>query len=231
MSNRTTFLFETLSKSKQDLISSYIKELLNSNKNINLTAVKSFEDAMIKHVEDSLLGVESIKDLEVNNSCDIGSGGGIPGVIISIVLDYKMLLVDSSEKKCRTVQEILKNLALDKQISTNSKRIEEISIEKAGSFDLLTARALAGTGEILELATPLLKKEGSLLLYKAQLSEEEKRYAKAMEDITGLFLELEKKETLSDGSARTLLLYKKKKEPKIKLPRKPGFAQKKQLRF
>ena len=92
---------------------------------------------------------------------------------------------------------------------------------------MLTARALARLGALLELSSPLLKKGGRLVCYKAQLSDEELCEARAIEDLVGMRLLSQRDILLSDGEThRKILVFEKTGKPRLKLPRRVGLAQK-----
>ena len=95
----------------------------------------------------------------------------------------------------------------------------------------LTARALSKLVSLIELASPLLKKGGRLVCYKAQLSSEELEEALAVQDLVGMKMISQREICLSDGeTTRTIVVFEKIGKPRIKLPRRIGLAQKQPLR-
>ena len=85
------------------------------------------------------------------------------------------------------VQSILDSLGVS-SISTYDGRIEELALQQAERFSVATARALAKLSVLMELSSPLLKKGGVLICYKAQLSEEELDNALRLQSYLGMKL-------------------------------------------
>ena len=108
-------------------------------------------------------------------------------------------------------------------------RIEDLAKERKGQFSVLTARALSSLPSLMELASPLLKKGGRLICYKAQPTDEEVENALGIQELVGLRLECDQTFRLSDGSTRRIFVFEKTGTPRIKLPRRIGLAQKESL--
>lgn len=135
------------------------------------------------------------------------------------------------KKKMAIVQSVLDDLSLSEQISTSSERIEDLPLEYKEKFAVLTARALSKLVSLIELASPLLKKGGRLVCYKAQLSSEELDEALAVQDLVGMRMISQREICLSDGETmRTIVVFEKVGKSRIKLPRRIGLAQKQPLR-
>ena len=213
----------------QEAIQHYLEALLKVNESINLTRITDGSDARLLHIEDSLSGLEELNNAPEGLYGDLGSGGGFPGVPLALASGRETVLVDSVQKKMRAVQGILDDLGLNDTISTYGGRIEDLAIEKRGQFSVLTARALAPLPSLLELASPLLEIGGELICYKAPV-EDELDDALRIQDKLGFELVSKREFTLSDNETnRCILVFKKMKEPAIKLPRRVGLAQKKPL--
>ena len=218
------------------LMQRYLDSILEANKVTNLTRITDGEQARLLHIEDSLVGENPLQSVEVDEAPaglygDLGSGGGFPGVPLALATGRKTLLVDSVKKKMAIVQSALDDLSLSEQISTSSERIEDLPLEYKEKFAVLTARALSKLVSLIELASPLLKKSGRLVCYKAQLSSEELEEALAVQDLVGMKMISQREICLSDGeTTRTIVVFEKIGKPRIKLPRRIGLAQKQPLR-
>ena len=164
------------------LMQRYLDSILEANKVTNLTRITDGEQARLLHIEDSLVGLPEVNEAPAGLYGDLGSGGGFPGVPLALATGRKTLLVDSVKKKMAIVQSALDDLSLSEQISTSSERIEDLPLEYKEKFAVLTARALSKLVSLIELASPLLKKSGRLVCYKAQLSSEELEEALAVQD-------------------------------------------------
>ncbi len=213
-----------------ELIEQYLSLILEANKNVNLTGIDSLEQARLLHVEDSLTALPEIQNAPEGAYVDMGSGGGFPGVPVAIKTSRQTQLVDSSHKKMDVVDAILYQLNLSSQIKTYAGRVEDLAREKPENFSVATARALAQLVSLLELASPLLKRHGLLVCYKAHVDQSEMDRALVAEDLVGMKLVSNRKIFLSDGQTpREIFVFEKCNDPKINLPRRNGFAQKKPL--
>lgn len=213
------------------LMQRYLDSILEANKVTNLTRITDGEQARLLHIEDSLVGLPEVNEAPTGLYGDLGSGGGFPGVPLALATGRKTLLVDSVKKKMAIVQSALDDLSLSEQISTSSERIEDLPLEYKEKFAVLTARALSKLISLVELASPLLKKGGRLVCYKAQLSSEELEEALAVQDLVGMKMISQREICLSDGeTTRTIVVFEKIGKSRIKLPRRIGLAQKQPLR-
>lgn len=213
------------------LMQRYLDSILEANKVTNLTRITDGEQARLLHIEDSLVGLPEVNEAPDGLYGDLGSGGGFPGVPLALATGRTTLLVDSVKKKMAIVQSALDDLSLSEQISTSSERIEDLPLEYKEKFAVLTARALSKLVSLIELASPLLKKSGRLVCYKAQLSSEELEEALAVQDLVGMKMISQREICLSDGeTTRTIVVFEKVSKPSIKLPRRIGLAQKQPLR-
>lgn len=213
------------------LMQCYLASILEANKVTNLTRITDGEQARLLHIEDSLVGLPEVNEAPDGLYGDLGSGGGFPGVPLALATGRTTLLVDSVKKKMAIVQSALDDLSLSEQISTSSERIEDLPLEYKEKFAVLTARALSKLVSLIELASPLLKKSGRLVCYKAQLSSEELEEALAVQDLVGMKMISQREICLSDGeTTRTIVVFEKIGKSRIKLPRRIGLAQKQPLR-
>lgn len=213
------------------LMQRYLDSILEANKVTNLTRITDGEQARLLHIEDSLVGLPEVNEAPTGLYGDLGSGGGFPGVPLALATGRKTLLIDSVKKKMAIVQSALDDLSLSEQISTSSERIEDLPLEYKEKFAVLTARALSKLVSLIELASPLLKKGGRLVCYKAQLSSEELEEALAVQDLVGMKMISQREICLSDGeTTRTIVVFEKIGKSRIKLPRRIGLAQKQPLR-
>ena len=97
---------------------------------------------------------------------DLGSGGGFPGVILSITKPTnKISLVESSSKKCYFLRKIKHDLSLENMNIINQKVVKNNNL---GLFDIITARAFAHTQKILELTQNNTHKTTKYLLMKGK---------------------------------------------------------------
>ena len=149
-------------------LETYYDMLIEWNNKINLTRITNKEDAYLKHFYDSLTVVRIQNLEEVNTICDVGTGAGIPGIILKIFYPHlKLTLIDSKEKKLKFIDEVIKRLDL-KDTKTVHTRAEEYK-EK---YDLVVSRAVANIETLLKYTMHLLNKDGKLIAMKGDIDKE-----------------------------------------------------------
>ena len=131
------------------------------NKKINLISRKDFENFYLHHIIHSLslLNYISNKNIKI---IDLGTGGGLPGLPLSIFLNKcEFYLIDSIKKKIDCVNTIIAELNIN-NIHTINSRIEDISIQS----DIIVSRATSNINNILMWTKNSIKKRGVYLLLK-----------------------------------------------------------------
>lgn len=152
------------------------------NKTYNITAIRDLEQMVILHVIDS---ASVYRYLSGNSIIDVGTGGGIPGIIFAIINPtLKVTLLDSNQKKTRFLRYAQRDLNI-KNITIVCDRVEEFKPQTA--FDVVISRAFTEVGKFLSLSGHLCKPDGKLLAMKGPRIESEKNVAqigfKLIEDI------------------------------------------------
>jgi 16S rRNA (guanine527-N7)-methyltransferase len=143
--------------------------ILAANEHMNLTRITDPREAAIKHVYDSVLPWKHFQNAK--RILDAGTGAGFPGIPLSIVLpDIRFCLVESTQKKARFVDTAVESLDLP-NVNVFPERAEEVAITQRP--DIITARAIAPIGRIIELFRKSLKNGARLLLYKGPDVENE----------------------------------------------------------
>jgi 16S rRNA (guanine527-N7)-methyltransferase len=163
-----------------DRLEGYLTLLHRWNQKISLTAVRTIDQMVAKHVLDALAifkgdsGSSRFSNLS-GSIMDMGSGAGIPGMILAIVCPaIQMVSVEKSQKKAGFQQVAKANLKLT-NFEPTAARLEAL-IAKADwnqAFDGIVSRAYTQIKEILPFAAIFLKPGGQLFLWKGQSWEEE----------------------------------------------------------
>ena len=105
-------IYEKLSDDKKEKFEIYMKELIEWNKNINLTAITEENEIILKHFIDSMTISDYIKDN--SKIIDIGTGAGFPGIPLKIKNNsLNVTLVDSLNKRINFLNNIINKLNLD----------------------------------------------------------------------------------------------------------------------
>ena len=155
-------------KSKQvDLIDRYINKLKKSNQIHNLVGPSTIDVAWDRHINDSLQLSDFI--LKRNTSIiDLGTGAGLPGLILHIFGYKNILLIDSKMKKINFIKEFAYENNFE--IKTICTRVEKIKNQK---FDLIVCRAFAPLIKLLDYSRFFTKKNTSLLFLKGRSVKKE----------------------------------------------------------
>ena len=107
----------------------YYRELIEWNRRINLTAITDYDEVQVKHFLDSLTVVQAF-DLPLSKGMkliDVGTGAGLPGIPLKILLPYiEMVLLDATKKKLNFLEHIVGKLNL-KGVQVVVGRAEEIA--------------------------------------------------------------------------------------------------------
>jgi 16S rRNA (guanine527-N7)-methyltransferase len=158
-----------------DQLSAYLDLLLATNAEFNLTAVTNRDDAWLKHIADSLSLVPELRTFASDAQViDVGSGGGLPGLPLSIALpDMRFTLLESTGKKAAFLQETARKLKLA-NVRVVTERAETFGQGKGReSFDVATSRAVSRLPVLLELTLPLVRVGGASLAIKGEQAEAE----------------------------------------------------------
>ena len=227
-------LEEKYGEERTSMLVEYMDMILEKNQYINLTAVRDRDEALQKHIADSL-SCDFMEEYEAaENVIDIGTGAGFPGVPLAIVSpDKKFTLVDSLNKRLRIIDELTGELGI-KNITTVHGRAEDVgkSKEHREQHDICVSRAVASLDVLCEWCLPLVKKGGYFVAYKGEnVSRETEDAANAIKLLGGKIAEIRKVQTEEESiSGHVLVMIKKVKNTPSKYPRQAGQARKNPLR-
>ena len=118
---------------------------------------------------------------------DVGTGAGIPGIVMKIALpDLRITLLDSVQKRTNFLKEVVEELELE-DVEVINGRAEDVGQDPAHreGYDLVTARAVARLTELAELTIPLANIGGTIILPKSAGVEAEANEAAAAAEILG----------------------------------------------
>ena len=211
---------------KRGLVEKHLDLVLEANKTMNLTRIENEEDGRLLHIEDSLSGLGELNGAPEGRYGDLGSGAGYPGIPLAIATGRETVLIDARQKKMTAVLSMIEALGLSDQVGVYAGRAELLARKDPESFSVLTARALSKLSVLLELASPLLKRNGRLVCYKSHVDEEEYQHALDVCGKVGMKLVSDRSFILCDEYERRILVFEKCDKSRIKLPRQEGLAQK-----
>lgn len=160
---------------KTDTLKQYMEAVLQWNEKVNLTAITDREEFVQKHLVDSLLCAETLEFTESSSICDVGTGGGFPGVPLAVCYPEKeFVLMDSLAKRIKIVQQICDELGI-KNVRAVHGRAEDLAREAdyREAFDLCVSRAVANMRVLSEYCIPFVRVGGTFIAYKGADCESE----------------------------------------------------------
>ena len=158
----------SLSDYQVDQLLAYHKLIQKWNQVYNLSAIRDPIESIKKHFLDSLSIVNFIQP---GLLLDVGSGAGLPGIVIAIMKPKtKVFTIDSVGKKCRFMQTVKTELLLDNLTVVNN-RVENFNYEEP--FQQIVSRAFSSGVDTIEKTRHLISSNGRYLLMKGDNIEQE----------------------------------------------------------
>lgn len=218
----------------------YLLEVLFENESVNVTAIRDPREALRLHVVDSLAALPDVLSAPSGPLCDVGSGGGFPGVPLCLASGREGVLLDSVGRKSELVARALaatasrmreSHLGVDLTgVMPATARAEEYALEAPAQFAVVTSRAVAELPVLVEYAAPLLIDRGAFVALKGSPSIDEIAKGRSAAEICGMTLMAERHYTLpAGGEARAIFVFERTSAPSIALPRGTGRASKRPL--
>ncbi|SDJ37216.1 16S rRNA (guanine(527)-N(7))-methyltransferase RsmG [Variovorax sp. OV700] len=160
-----------LSDIQAEQLLSYGTLMLKWNKVYNLTALRDAASVLTHHLLDSLAAVPPLQREWAGEGklLDVGSGGGLPGVVIAIIRpDLQVSCLDAVAKKAAFVQQVAAELELPNLRGLHA-RVESL----AGSYEVISSRAFASLPDFFDGSAHLLAPGGVWLAMKGKVPTEE----------------------------------------------------------
>lgn len=165
-----------ITKRQQEVLLEYLSQLLKWNKTYNLTAIRDPDLALVQHIFDSLTIINPLKnfyrqrELNQRSVLDVGSGAGLPGVVIATMIPETLVTcVDTVEKKMTFVRQVSGVLGLE-NLKALHQRVELLQNNK---FDVVTSRAFATLEDFATLAGEQVENNGIMVAMKGKIPHDE----------------------------------------------------------
>lgn len=162
-----------ISRSEADALIQYLALLQRWNATYNLTSVRDPVQMLTQHLIDCLAIIPSLRRHAANSPqrvLDVGSGGGLPGVVLAVLNpNWDVTCVDSVGKKAAFIQQAAVELRMP-NLHSQHARVEQL---KASPFQLITSRAFASLADFVNQTKPLLASGGTWVAMKAKQPEAE----------------------------------------------------------
>lgn len=154
-------------------LQSYVDLLMKWNKVYNLTAIRNPEEAWSHHIFDSMAALASIQKFRSGASSvlDVGSGGGLPGVVWAQMEDsLRVTCIDAVAKKVAFIQQVANALpALNGRLSAVHDRVQDHALQ----YDIVTSRAFSALCDFVLWTRHTLKPGGYWVAMKGKWPEDE----------------------------------------------------------
>lgn len=223
-----------ITKEQEEQFKIYFKELIETNKVVNLTRITEEDDVYLKHFFDSITPLFIFSDVFKDGAtlCDVGAGAGFPSIPLKILFPtLKVTIVDSLAKRLKFLQTLIEKLNLT-DVELVHGRAEDVgqNPKYREKFDLVTARAVANMTVLSEYCLPLVKKSGYFIALKGpKAADELSASQKALSVLGGKIIKDEELTLPNSDEERTLVLVEKVKNTPKKYPRQAGTPRRKPI--
>lgn len=172
-----------LSDAHLDRLMAYLGLLRRWNKVYNLTALREPDDMLSHHLVDCLAVLPALRTLAARQAIngatatsfsilDVGSGGGLPGVVLAATQpEWRVACVDTVAKKATFIRQVAAELRLPNLQGLHA-RVEAL-VPEAGRYDVVTSRAFASLPDFTALTRHLLAEQGVWMAMKGRLPQDE----------------------------------------------------------
>lgn len=189
-------------------LATYVRLLRQWNAAKNLVSPSTLDDVWRRHVADSLQVLAAAP--EALRWVDLGSGAGLPGLVIAAVLADRpgvvVHCIESRQGKAAFLREAARQMGVPARI--HADRIESVTKDWSEPVDVVTARALAPLADLLALGAPLLKTGARAVFLKGQDVGSELTHASKYWS-----LDLDQRPSVTDPQGRVVVIRRALPQP------------------
>ena len=140
---------EYLSFPNKNTLNNYVDLIINANKKFNLISKSTEKDIWERHILDSAQLINFLPH-ETKTLCDVGSGAGLPGVVLKIIrTSLNVTIVEPSKRKSDFIKYVSNELSLN--LNVIQKKYEDIKTDRKSFSKVITARALKPLDKLIDL--------------------------------------------------------------------------------
>jgi 16S rRNA (guanine527-N7)-methyltransferase len=222
-----------LDEGKLDRLLEYSR-LLASYGRANVIGTRDLDRILLDHILDSLGCFLHEPLWEAVRLADVGSGGGLPGIPISIIKpELNTTLIESTGKKADFLRYAAERLGLENLDVVNA-RVEDVGSmrEQRGTYGIVTSRAVARLSVLAEYCVPLLDVGGDAVAMKARVEQDEHDEGRRAADALGAKVAGIEPVTMLPKvgeKQRNLIILEKIRETPAQYPRRAGVVAKRPL--
>jgi len=167
---------------QREKLMDYLALMFKWNSVYNLTSLRDPMQMVTHHLLDSLAAVPAFA--QAHNVLDVGSGGGLPGIVLAIVRpDMKVSMIDTVHKKTAFLTQVKAELGLS-NVTVYTARVEQLQV--SDKFDVITSRAFADLSDFVNWSSHLLADGGRYIALKGVAPKDEQERLPAEWQVTGV---------------------------------------------
>ena len=171
-----------VSPAQREKLMDYLALMFKWNSVYNLTSLRDPMQMVTHHLLDSLAAVPAFA--HAHNVLDVGSGGGLPGIVLAIVRpDMKVSMIDTVHKKTAFLTQVKAELGLS-NVTVYTARVEQLQV--SDKFDVITSRAFADLSDFVNWSSHLLADGGRYIALKGVAPKDEQERLPEEWQVTGV---------------------------------------------
>ncbi|WP_296942435.1 16S rRNA (guanine(527)-N(7))-methyltransferase RsmG [uncultured Massilia sp.] len=169
---------------QQERLLDYLALMFKWNSVYNLTSLRDPMQMVTHHLLDSLAAVPAFAGAK--NVLDVGSGGGLPGIVLAIVRpDMAVSMIDTVHKKTAFLTQVKAQLGLA-NATVHTMKVQDLQKEEGARFDVITSRAFADLSDFIDWSHHLLAPGGRYIALKGTAPREEQERVPASWRVSGV---------------------------------------------
>jgi len=171
-----------VSPAQREKLMDYLALMFKWNSVYNLTSLRDPMQMVTHHLLDSLAAVPAFA--QAHNVLDVGSGGGLPGIVLAVVRpDMKVSMIDTVHKKTAFLTQVKAELGLS-NVTVYTARVEQLQV--TDKFDVITSRAFADLSDFVNWSSHLLADGGRYIALKGVAPKDEQERLPVEWQVTGV---------------------------------------------